>query len=98
VTERLALVMGLAYDSTNIREIRVWAPGIDRVELMADFVEWIPVPLVKVAPGEWQGFYRVPPGAHRLNLVLNGSEMEVPTNLAREEDDFSGAVGVIIVR
>jgi hypothetical protein len=97
-TEPLALVIGEALDSTNIREIRVWAPGIREVELMADFVDWIPVPLIRQPNGEWQGYYRVPPGLHRLNLRLDRAEVAVPRNLARVRDDFSGEAGVVIVR
>ncbi len=98
VTERLALVMGPAYDSTGIREIRVWAPGAKVVELMADFVDWIPVPLIRQANGEWQGFYRVLPGLHRLNIRLDGNEIDAPVNWPREQDQFTGLVALILVR
>jgi hypothetical protein len=97
-TERLALVIGAPYDSAQLREVRVWAPGIAKVELVADFTQWVPVPLVRVGTGEWQGYYHVTPGAHRLNLLLNGTELDVPANLARVTDDFNGAVGMIVVR
>lgn len=98
VQERLAITIGFALDSADLREIRVWAPGITVVELMADFVDWIPVPLIKQPNGEWRGYYRVAPGLHRLNLRLEGQEIDVPTHLPREKDDFIGAVGLIIVR
>lgn len=98
VTERLALVMGHSLDSLHLREIRVWAPGATLVELVADFVDWIPVPLIRQPNGEWRGFYRVPPGLHRLNLRLDRVELDVPMNWPAEKDDFLGAVGVVIVR
>ena len=97
-TEPLALVMGEALDSLGIREIRVWAPGVREVEMLADFVDWIPVPLIRQPNGEWQGYYRVSPGLHRLNLRLDGRELAVPRNLARVRDDFSGEVGLIVVK
>ena len=98
ITERLALVIGPALDSLALREVRVWAPGIARVELMADFTEWIPVPLVRQPNGEWRGYYHVAPGIHRVNLRLNRDELDVPVNLARVRDEFTGDVGLIIVR
>jgi hypothetical protein len=98
VTERLALVIGPALDSASLREVRVWAPGIARVELMADFTEWIAVPLVRQPNGEWRGYYHVTPGIHRVNLRLNREELDVPVNLARVRDEFTGDVGLIIVR
>jgi hypothetical protein len=98
VTERLAMVVGFALDSADLREIRVWAPGIEKVELMADFVDWLPVPLIKQPNGEWRGYYRVAPGLHRFNLLLNGTERDVPTNQPSEPDDFGTKVGIIQVR
>jgi hypothetical protein len=97
-SEPLALVIGPALDSLEVREIRVWAPGVRKVELLADFVDWVPVPLIRQPNGEWQGYYYVKAGLHRLNLRLDGEEIAIPRNLARERDDFAGEVGLIVVR
>jgi hypothetical protein len=99
-TERLALVIGAPLDPADLREIRVWAAGVDDVQLLADFVDWIPVPLVRQPDGSWRGYYRVSAGAHRFNLLLNGTTLEVPTNhgILRQRDEFQGDVGFIIVR
>lgn len=97
-SEPLTLVIGPALDSLEIREIRVWAPGVREVELLADFVDWIPVPLVRQPNGEWQGYYYVKAGLHRLNLRLDRRELAVPRNLATVRDDFNGQVGLIVVR
>ena len=97
VTLRLALVTGPALDSTYIREVKVWAPGAQVVELMADFVDWVPVPLIKQPNGEWQGFYRIAPGLHRVNLRLDG-ELDAPLNWRVERDEFLGNVALVLVR
>jgi hypothetical protein len=94
----LAIVVGEPYDSLYLREVRVWAPGNPQVELLADFTEWIPVPLVRQDGGDWRGYYRVPPGARRVNLRLNGVEIVVPLNVSAIEDEFAGKVGVLIVK
>ncbi len=98
VTERLSLVVGEALDSASLREVRVWAPGVEVVELLGDFTDWIPVPLVRERAGEWVGYYRISSGSHRLNVRLERSDIDVPTNLARVRDEFTGTVGLIIVR
>ena len=98
VSFRLAMVTGPAYDSTNIREVRVWAPGAQAVELMGDFVDWIPVPLIRQPNGEWQGFYHIAPGLHRVNIRLDGTAMEVPLNWPIEKDEFLGTVALVLVR
>ncbi len=94
----IAIVVGEPYDSLYLREVRVWAPGNPLVELLADFTEWIPVPLVRQAGGDWLGYYRVPPGARRVNLRLNGHEVVVPMNVSAIDDEFTGKVGVLIVK
>ena len=98
VSFRLALVTGPALDSTNIREVRVWAPGAQVVELMADFVDWIPVPLIRQSNGEWRGYYRIAPGLHRLNIRIDGVELDAPENWPREKDEFQGTVALVLVR
>jgi hypothetical protein len=94
----LALVIGPALDSLGIREIRVWAPGVRVVEIMADFVDWIPAPLIRQPAGDWQGYYYVTPGVHHVNLRLDGREIVAPLNLPTLRDEFNGTVAVIVVR
>jgi len=55
---------------------------------------------VKQPDGAWRGYYRVLPGAHRFNLLLDGGTLDVPTNhgILRQRDEFQGEVGFIIVR
>lgn len=94
----LSMVTGPALDSTFIREVRVWAPGAAVVELMADFVDWIPVPLIRQPNGEWRGYYRISPGLHRVNLRLDGHSLEAPLNWPPEKDEFLGTVALVLVR
>lgn len=98
LTHRLALVIGFPLDSADLREIRVWAPDVETVELVADFVDWIPVPLIRQPDGVWQGYYRVAPGLHRLNLRLDRKKLDVPTNIRGIPDEDFGTVGLVIVR
>jgi hypothetical protein len=92
------MVTGPALDSLFIREVRVWAPGAAVVELMADFVDWIPVPLIRQPNGEWRGYYRITPGLHRVNLRLDGSSIEAPLNWTVQKDEFLGSVALVLVR
>jgi hypothetical protein len=98
VTARLALVTGPAFDSTNIREVKVWAPGARVVELMADFVDWLPVPLVRQPNGEWRGYYHIAAGLHRLNIRLDGVDIDAPVNWPIVKDEFLGSVALVLVR
>lgn len=98
VSLRLALVTGPALDSTGIREVRVWAPGARIVELMADFVDWLPVPLIRQPNGEWRGYYRIAAGLHRVNVRLDGIDMDVPMNWPHQKDEFLGTVALVLIR
>lgn len=98
VSFRIALVTGPAFDSTHIREVRVWAPGAQVVELMGDFVDWIPVPLLRQPNGEWRGYYHIAPGLHRVNIRLDGVTMEAPLNWPLDKDEFLGTVALVLVR
>ena len=80
------------------RVLRVRAPASERLEIMADFTEWLPVPLVRTPAGVWEITLSVPPGPHRLNVRLDGGDWIVPTNVARVTDEFGGVVGLVLVR
>lgn len=92
------MVTGPALDSMDIREVRVWAPGARTVELLADFVDWIPVPLIRQPNGEWRGYYRISPGLHRVNIRMDGTELDVPMNWPTAKDEFLGTVALVLIR
>lgn len=80
------------------RAVRVRAPASDRVEVMADFTDWEPVPLVRTPAGLWELTLPISAGQHRINVRLDGGDWVVPTNVARVTDEFGGVVGLILVR
>jgi hypothetical protein len=84
--------------ATTARIVRVRAPASERVEIMADFTDWMPVSLVKTPVGVWEITVPVIRGAHRLNVRLDGGDWVVPTNVARVTDEFGGVVGLVLVR
>ena len=88
-----------ATDSAKTAKVvRVRAPASERVEIMADFTDWLPVPLVRTPEGVWEVTLPVLRGSHRLNVRLDGGDWVVPTNVARVTDEFGGVVGLVLVR
>lgn len=83
--------------SGDLRVLRVITPATESVEITADFTDWQPVPLLRVDRNRWEIGWRVPPGVHRLNVRLNGLQWTVPQGLRVEEDEFGGAVGILVV-
>ena len=84
--------------SAAARIVRVRAPASERVEIMADFTDWVPVTLVRTPEGVWEITLPVVRGSHRLNVRLDGGEWVVPTNVARATDEFGGVVGLVLIR
>jgi hypothetical protein len=66
------------------------------VELAASFTSWEPVPLVR-RRGHWELDRRIPSGAHRVLIRVDGGPWVVPANVPATADDFGGTVGVITV-
>jgi hypothetical protein len=81
----------------QLRRVDVAANAKSSVELMADFTDWSPVALEHVG-GVWRLEQKIPAGAHRLAIRIDGGDWIVPVNLPRVEDDLGGAaVGIITI-
>ncbi|MBX6331188.1 MAG: glycogen-binding domain-containing protein [Gemmatimonadaceae bacterium] len=86
-------------DATNgKRTIAVELPEAHQVEIMGDFTDWIPVALTRDAAGRWSTTLAIPPGAHRMNVRVDGGAWRVPPGLTPVNDDFNGLTGLLIVR
>ena len=81
------------------RELRLRIAGASRVELMADFTDWTPIALSRVPASEdWSITVPIGPGVHRVNVRVDDREWEVPQGLTAVQDEFGGAVGILVVR
>jgi AMP-activated protein kinase-like protein len=83
--------------SGSDRLIRTHAPGASSVEIMGDFSEWRPIPLVRGAGDDWTVVVTITKGTHRMNLRVNGGDWGVPPGVTPLNDDFGGVVGVLLV-
>ncbi len=93
-----SITLHMAELGGGVRIVRVNAPaGTRTVEIMADFTQWAPATLTRVADGRWEMTAPVASGSHRLNVRLDGGEWLVPANLARITDEFNGVVGVVVL-
>lgn len=81
----------------DTRTIRVHATGANRVELMADFTDWKPVALTRIAPDQWEIQLTLSPGAHRVNVRVDGGPWVAPQGTRAERDEFGTVVGIIVV-
>ena len=64
---------------------------------MADFTDWQPVAMRHVANDEWELAMQIAPGAHRLNIRVDGGEWRAPPGAGTAQDEFNGVVGLVVI-
>jgi hypothetical protein len=74
------------------------APNAKTVEVSGDFNRWSPVTLRQTHAGVWEATLPLRPGTYRVNVRIDGGRWLPPAGLPQAEDDFNGAVGVLVVR
>jgi hypothetical protein len=72
-------------------------PAARSVELAADFTDWHPMALERVAEGVWEVVLRVASGMHRLNVRVDGGRWLAPAGTTHAADEFGGQVGMVAV-
>jgi len=84
----------------NDKEYRITyaVPNASSVELSGDFNGWRPVTLVSTRAGVWETTVPLTPGTYHVNVRVDGGRWLPPSGLPQADDDFSGAVGVLVVR
>lgn len=83
--------------SDSLRLVVMRFPAASSVDLIADFTDWQPAALTRMPNGEWTLACVIAPGTHRVAIRVDGGSWIVPPNLPSVEDDFGGAVGLLIV-
>ncbi len=79
------------------RIIYVRAPAARTIELMADFTDWQPVVMRHTANDEWEIAMQIAPGAHRVNIRVDGGQWSAPPGAGTVQDEFNGVVGLVVV-
>jgi hypothetical protein len=74
-----------------------WASA-RRAEVMGDFTDWRPEPLVALRGGRWAHQVALSPGVHHLNVRFDGGPWLVPAGAIPVDDEFGGTVGLVVVR
>src|SRR5262249_15854398 len=69
-----------------------------RVELSGDFDEWRAIDLVESQRGVWTAKLALRPGTYHMNLRGGGGPWQAPPGTVVVDDEFSGTVGIVVVR
>jgi hypothetical protein len=86
----------LVSDTSGAPALVVTSTSAASLELAASFTNWEPVALVQRGD-RWELDRRIPSGAHRVLVRINGGPWIVPANLPATADDFGGTVGILTV-
>lgn len=86
----------LGHAEDGAHAIRIHAASANRVEVMGDFSDWQPIPLVR-ADGVWEVTLRLKPGLYRFNVRVDGGTWGVPAGAEAAADDFDGVVATIVI-
>jgi len=92
--------MAFSIQRENDKEYRITyaAPNASTVELSGDFNGWRPVTFVSTRAGIWETTVSLTPGTYHINIRVDGGRWLPPSGLPQADDDFNGAVGVLVVR
>lgn len=82
---------------STTRELRVYAPAAQSVEIDGDFTQWQPVALAPAGGGWWSTTRPIAPGTYQLNLRVNGGPWLAPPGLLTTTDEFGGIVGLLTI-
>lgn len=77
--------------------LRFRVDGASRVEFVSDRTQWQAVPMERASDGSWVLRIRIPPGVHRFNLIVDGTEWIVPDGVPPADDGYGGRTGLLIV-
>lgn len=74
------------------------APQAEIVEISGDFLSWTPVRMHRDSADWWVVSAHLAPGTYHVNVRIDGARWVVPPGLPRQNDEFGGSVGVLVVR
>jgi hypothetical protein len=84
--------------ATGTQKITVRVGGVETVEVMGDFSDWMPLVLMRRGRDLWDITLPVTAGVHEINLRLDGGSWLAPPGLPTRRDGFNGEVGLLVVQ
>jgi hypothetical protein len=83
--------------ATGTQKITVRVGGVETVEVMGDFSDWMPLVLMRRGRDLWDITLPVTTGVHEIKLRLDGGQWLAPPGLPTRRDSFNGDVGLLVV-
>lgn len=83
---------------TEVQRITARIGGVESVEVMGDFSDWEPLPLIRRGRDTWELLVPMSSGVHQINMRIDRGDWIAPPGMPARKDGFSGEVGIVVVR
>jgi hypothetical protein len=83
---------------TEVQRITARIGGVESVEVMGDFSDWEPMPLIRRGRDAWELLVPMTPGVHQINMRIDRGDWIAPPGMPARRDGFNGEVGIVVVR
>jgi hypothetical protein len=83
---------------TAVQRVTARIGGVESVEIMGDFSDWTPLPLIRRGRDQWELLVPIAPGVHQINLRIDGGVWIAPPGMPTMKDGFNGEVGVLVIK
>jgi 1,4-alpha-glucan branching enzyme len=71
---------------------------VEQVDVMGDFSDWAPLSMTRRGRDLWEIALPLTPGRHQINIRTDNGKWVAPPGLPKSTDNFSGEVGILIVK
>jgi hypothetical protein len=82
----------------TLQRITARIGGVESVEVMGDFSDWTPLPLMRRGRDQWELLVPMKTGVNHINMRIDGGQWIAPPGMPTAKDDFNGDVGVVVVK
>lgn len=83
--------------ATGMQKIIIRVGGVETVDVMGDFSDWMPLTLVRRGRDLWELSVPISAGQHQINIRVDRGPWVAPPNLPTMKDGFNGEVGLMVV-
>jgi hypothetical protein len=82
----------------GMQRIVVRVARVEQVDVMGDFSDWAPLSMTRRGRDLWEIALPLTPGRHQINIRTDNGKWVAPPGLPKSTDNFSGEVGILIVK
>ena len=72
--------------------------SVETVEVMGDFSDWEPLPMIRRGRDHWELLVQMPAGVHQINMRIDRGKWIAPPGMPKMKDDFNGEVGIVVIK